>query len=257
MEHAFPIAGVKAFMPPQGLLVLAAYLPADWDVRILDENVCPVTDGELEWADVVMVTGMHVQRPRITEMLRAARRVGVISVLGGPSVSASPGWYPEADIIHIGEIGDGTDRLISRLEDSVLPPSSQECYSTSRRLDIERFPIPAYDKIRVSDYFIASVQSSSGCPYHCEFCDIPSLYGNRARVKAPGRIVAELDAMLARGNPGAVYFVDDNFVANPKAAVKLLETLVTWQHSRGYPVQFACEASLDVARRPRILELMR
>ena len=256
MEHAFPIAGVKAFMPPQGLLVLASYLPTDWDVRILDENVSALTDDDLRWADVVMVTGMHVQRRRISELLRAARRSGVITVLGGPSVSASPEWYPEADIVHIGELGDATEALIRRLAESVQPPASQERYATGRRLDMEDFPLPAYDKIRVSDYFIASVQSSSGCPYHCEFCDIPSLYGNRARVKTPERIVSELDAMLARGNPGAVYFVDDNFVANPKAAVRLLETLATWQHDRGFPVQFACEASLDVAKRPRILELM-
>ncbi|HET9075719.1 MAG TPA: radical SAM protein [Acidimicrobiales bacterium] len=257
MEHAFPIAAVKAFMPPQGLLVLAAYLPSEWEVRIVDENVRALTDPDLAWADVVMVTGMHVQRAGISEILHRARASRTLSVLGGPSVSASPEWYGAADIIHLGEIGDATDALIRRLESDVSPGPVQERFVTRDRLDMDRMPVPAYGAIRMADYFIGSVQASSGCPYHCEFCDIPALYGNRARAKSPEHIVAELDAILRSGNPGAVYFVDDNFTANPKSAVALLEALVEWQAARGFPLQFACEASLDVTKRPRVLELMR
>jgi hypothetical protein len=36
-EHAYALMGdVRAFMPPQGLLVIAAYLPPGWDVRFVD-----------------------------------------------------------------------------------------------------------------------------------------------------------------------------------------------------------------------------
>ena len=38
-DHAYPLLGVKAFMPPQGLLTIAAYLPKHWEVRFVDENV--------------------------------------------------------------------------------------------------------------------------------------------------------------------------------------------------------------------------
>ena len=39
-EHAYKLTdGVQAFMPPQGLLLIAAYLPADWEVRFIDENI--------------------------------------------------------------------------------------------------------------------------------------------------------------------------------------------------------------------------
>ena len=30
-EHAYKLMGVKAFMPPQGILLIAAYLPEKWD----------------------------------------------------------------------------------------------------------------------------------------------------------------------------------------------------------------------------------
>ena len=95
---------------------------------------------------------------------------------------------------------------------------------------------------------LGSLQFSSGCPYRCEFCDIPALYGRQPRLKEPKQILAELDAMLARGPLGAVYFVDDNFIANRKAARELLPHLIAWQKERGYPVRFACEATLNIAQ---------
>lgn len=256
-DHAFPLVGARAFMPPQGILTIAAYLPAEWEVRFADENIAPLSDADLAWAEVLMTTGMHVQRERIDAIIRRARLAGTLTVLGGPSVSAAPDWYPEPDIVHLGELGDATDALIDRLRQSVEPAAAQEVYRTEERLALDEFPVPAYDQIDLSQYLLASVQWSSGCPYRCEFCDIPSLYGRRVRLKAPERVTAELDAMLERGNPGAVYFVDDNFVGNPKAARELLEALVSWQERRGFPVAFCCEATINAAKRPELLELMR
>ncbi len=140
MDRAFGIAGVKAFMPPQGILVVASYLPEEWCVRVVDENVRPVTDDDLSWAEVVMVTGMHVQRESITALLRRAHAAGDLTVLGGPSVSASPEWYPGAHIIHIGELGDATDDLIARLSAGVTAPLAQERYETCERLPLQAFP---------------------------------------------------------------------------------------------------------------------
>ena len=136
-------------------------------------------------------------------------------------------------------------------------PAQQETYITLNRLPLTDFPLPAYHMLNLRHYFLASVQFSSGCPYKCEFCDIPELYGRNPRLKTPRQVTAELDAMLARGNPGAVYFVDDNFIANQRAAIALLKELVAWQKERGYPVQFACEATLNISQCPQALELMK
>ena len=76
-------------------------------------------------------------------------------------------------------------------------------------------------------------------------------------MKTPEQVLRELDAMLAHGNPGAVYFVDDNFVGDRRAARELLPHLITWQQQNGYPVQFACEATLNLAQSPKLLEMMR
>ena len=257
-QYAYPLMdGVRAFMPPQGVLVVAAYLPPKWEVRIVDENIRPTRADELAWADAVFVSGMHVQRGEIKRLARRARAAGKATVLGGPSVSASPEQYPEFDYLHLGELGDATDALIRAIDENAVPPTMQRRFTTRERLPLADFPIPAYELIEGSRYFIGSVQFSSGCPYRCEFCDIPALYGRQPRLKRPQQILAELDALLAAGIKTSIYFVDDNFIGNKKAVRQLLPHLVEWQKRRGYPVQLCCEATLNIAKSPEILALMR
>src|SRR6202451_318649 len=257
--HAFRLMyRVQAFMPPQGLLLIAAYLPASWPVRFIDENIAPAQAADFAWADIVMVSGMHIQAPQMHAIAARAKAAGKVTVLGGASVSGAPELYPDFDYLHIGEIGDATDRLIACLDDSVAAPSAQRRFETNERLPLSDFPLPAYDMIRLDRYLIGSLQFSSGCPYRCEFCDIPALYGRQPRLKTPEQITAELDAMMAQAShPPVVYFVDDNFIGNRKAAREMLPHLIAWQRKHGYPLQFACEATLNLAKQPEILGLMR
>ncbi len=258
LHHAYPlIPRVRAFMPPQGLLLIAASIPPEWEVRFVDENVSMTRPEDLAWADAVFVTGMHVQRECIHDVNERAQALGKITVLGGPSVSASPEWYPDFDILHIGELGDATRALYAHLALTVERPGEQLRFTTVDRTPLSDFPTPAYHLINIRHYFLASVQFSSGCPYRCEFCDIPALYGRNPRLKTPEQLCRELDAIVAAGPPGAIYFVDDNFIGNQKAALELLPRLVEWQRRNGYRVRFACEATLNIAQHPKVLELMR
>jgi len=258
LHHAYPLLrGIRAFMPPQGLLVTAASIPAEWEVRFVDENMARASDADFRWADAVFVSGMHVQREQIDHVNDRAHGFGKLTVLGGPSVSGCPEWYPDFDILHLGELGDATEALYRRLDESVERPPSQERFATNERLPLASFPTPAYHLINVKHYFLASVQFSSGCPFSCEFCDIPELYGHNPRLKTPEQVCRELDAIVAAGPPSAIYFVDDNFIGNPKAVTELLPHLIEWQRRNGYRIRFACEATVNIARNRKILEMMR
>ncbi len=259
LHHAYPLMGkkVQAFMPPQGILLVASYLPQEWEVRFLDQNVRLATQADYQWADVVIVSGMHIQRPQINKINQLAHQAGKITVVGGPSVSGCPEYYPEFDIVHIGELGDATDKMIEYLDQHHERPPQQIRLETKERLPLSEFPIPAYHLLDINQYFLANIQFSSGCPYRCEFCDIPELYGRNPRLKTPEQVLAELDAIRAAGNPGSVYFVDDNFVGNRRAVMELLPHLIDWQKRNGYPLQFACEATLNMAQSPKLLEMMR
>ena len=257
-HYSYPLFGgrIRAFMPPQGLLVVAAYLPESWEVRFVDENARPATVDDLAWADAIFLSGMHVQRPFIEDAIARAHRAGKPVVLGGPSVSGCPEHYPDADLIQVGEMGDSTDAIIRWLDEHADRPHAQLRFDTETRLPLTDFPLPAYHLIRLPQYFISSVQFSSGCPYSCEFCDIPALYGRNPRLKSTEQVLAELDALVA-GGALAIYFVDDNFIANQKAALELLPHLVEWQRRNRFPVRFACEATLNIAKNERVLGLMR
>ncbi len=257
-EYAYPLTdGVQAFMPPQGLLLIAASLPKGWEVRFLDENMKVATDEDFDWADAVFVSGMHIQRPQINDICRRAHEHNLAVALGGPSVSACPENYPDFDYLHVGELGDATEELFRRLGRDTSRPGKQVVLTTQERREMSEFPIPAYELIPLERYFLGSIQFSSGCPYQCEFCDIPGLYGRNPRLKTPAQVTAELDKLLECGLTGSVYFVDDNFIGNRKAALDLLPHLVEWQKRNGFALQFACEATLNIAKRPEILALMR
>src|SRR5580692_9949987 len=147
-DHAFTLLGVRAFMPPQGILLMAALLPRQWEIKFVDENVRPVRADELDWADVVFRSGMHVQRVRINELNQRAHKAGKLTVLGGPSVSAAPEFYPEVDVLHCGEAGDETWRLFEYLDQQVERPPKQIAFRTGERLPLQEFPSPAYDMLQ-------------------------------------------------------------------------------------------------------------
>jgi radical SAM superfamily enzyme YgiQ (UPF0313 family) len=258
-QHAYKLMyRVKAFMPPQGLLLIAAYMPERWPVRFVDENIAPANEADFAWADVVLVTGMHIQAEQVRDIQRRAHAAGKVAVLGGPSVSAAPEMYPDFDYLHVGEMGDATDAIIRALDESCARPPQQIVSRTRERLPLTDFPIPAYDKVPFGRYLLGTVQFSSGCPYLCEFCDIPGLYGRQPRMKTPQQIVAELDFIFSQPNPPTtLYFVDDNFIGNRKAAKEMLPHLVEWQQRNHYPVMFACEATLNISKQTDILELMK
>src|SRR5215469_4550189 len=257
-EYAYPLTdGIKAFMPPQGLLVIASYLPESWQIRFIDENLRTATEEDFAWAEAVFVSGMHIQRQQMNDICRRAHIFDLPVAIGGPSVSACPDYYPSFDYLHVGELGDATDELIARLSSDPSRPAEQVVLKTVDRVAMSDFPIPAYELAETRKYMLGSLQYSSGCPYQCEFCDIPGLYGRNPRIKTPQQIIAELDRLRECGMTDTVYFVDDNFIGNRKAALDLLPHLIEWQKKHGYVTKLACEATLNIAKRPEILEKMR
>ncbi len=135
-EHAYPLTdGVQAFMPPQGLLLIAAYLPANWPVRFIDENIRAATKEDFEWAEAVFVSGMHIQRQQMNEICQRAHAFDLAVAIGGPSVSACPDYYPSFDYLHVGELGDATDELIERLARDPSRPEAGRADDERARAD--------------------------------------------------------------------------------------------------------------------------
>ena len=60
-----------------------------------------------------------------------------------------------------------------------------------------------------------TMQTSRGCPWPCVFCDIPIFNEGKWRSRSAQHVVAEFKQLQEHGY-GAVYFVDDHFLLQPK-----------------------------------------
>ncbi|MBK9517736.1 MAG: B12-binding domain-containing radical SAM protein [Anaeromyxobacter sp.] len=252
-EHSLPFVGKATTLPPLGLVTLAAHLPERWDLRLRDLNVAPLTEADLAWSEVVLLSGMLVQADSMQEVLRRARAAGRRTVVGGPAAAGSPGLFDLADHLFLGEAEGRLDLLVRTLEAPGTSPPRLLSPAGDDRPDLALARVPRFDLLEVTRYANQALQYSRGCPFHCEFCDIVELYGSVPRVKTTAQVVAELDAVYARGARGALFFVDDNFVGNRREVARLLPVLRAWQAQHGFPFEFLTEASVDLATHPELV----
>jgi len=255
-QHSLPFIRKKATLPPLGLATLAAHLPEAWEIRIRDLHLGPLSGEDLRWADAVLVSGMLVQARSMREVLARARRLGKVTVAGGPAPTTSPDAFPEADHLFLGEAEGRLDRLVRALEgpgpspERILSPPGLE------RPDLALARVPRFDLLDLQAYATFALQVSRGCPFTCEFCDIIEVFGRVPRVKAPGQVLAELEALRRLGARGPLFLVDDNFIGNRRAAARLLPEIAAWQRASGWPFDLYTEASLDLASEPGLLRAM-
>ena len=76
-RYALSFQGKRAAQPPLGLMTVAALLPASWNKRLIDTNVERLRDSDLAWADVVLLSGMHVQQEHLISIVRQIGRAHV------------------------------------------------------------------------------------------------------------------------------------------------------------------------------------
>jgi radical SAM superfamily enzyme YgiQ (UPF0313 family) len=243
----------RAVLPPLGLLTVAALCPSHWELRLIDLAFEELSDDDMRWANLIMVSAMHAQRADTVRTLDRARALGVRTIIGGPFVSSQPSFFETlADHIVIGEPDDVFEQIARDLEKG----EAQHVYHIHDKPDLSRTPAPRFDLLKLDNYSSLSVQFSRGCPFQCEFCDIITIYGRKPRTKPTQKLIAELDAIREAGWRKQVFLVDDNFIGNHKRALELALELGEWQERHHHPFIFYTEASIDLAQRVELLDAM-
>jgi radical SAM superfamily enzyme YgiQ (UPF0313 family) len=252
-KHALKFLGKRAAQPPLGLMTVAALLPDEWNKRLVDTNVERLRDRDLAWADVVLLSGMHIQLDPLLEIVERCRARGLRTVVGGPIASSVPAAELKADHVVIGE----AEELIAELARDLELGTAKAVYQAAERPEMSTSPLPALSLIKMNRYSTMTVQYSRGCPFNCEFCDIIEIYGRRPRTKAVAQVLAELDQLHAAGWREAVFIVDDNFIGNKARAKELCVALAQWRSQHKKSFDFLTEASLNLADDPELMQLMK
>jgi radical SAM superfamily enzyme YgiQ (UPF0313 family) len=251
-RHVLPFIHKKAMLPPLGLLTVAAMLPEEWEKRLVDMNVQPLHQQDLNWADYVFISAMVVQRDTTRAVIQRCKQAHKKIVAGGPLFLSEYEAFPEVDhfVLNEGEV--------------TLPPflrdleagNPRRIYASTEFPDITLSPTPLWRLAKLNLYSEMCLQYSRGCPFACDFCNITSMLGHKPRTKTAKQVVAELDALYLAGWRGRAFFVDDNFIGNKrKLKEEVLPALIAWRKGKK-GLSFMTEASINLADDPELMHLM-
>jgi radical SAM superfamily enzyme YgiQ (UPF0313 family) len=252
-EKSCRLRGNKTVNPPLGLITVAALLPSAWELRLVDLNVKSLTEADWQWADLIMISAMYIQRDGLLALVAEAKRRGKTVVAGGPYPTSLPEAVLESgcDFVVRGE-GENTIPLL--LE--ALRHGKTGIIENDQKPDLATSPIPRFDLLGLDDYSAFTIQTSRGCPFDCEFCDVVNLFGRIPRYKSPPQVIAELETLHRLGARGSVFICDDNFIGSKKYAQALLAELTPWLRSRVEPFRFITQASVNLGQDLEMIDLM-
>ncbi len=250
-EGLRPFTGTRFLTTPLGLATVAALTPAHWQVEIADENVEEI-DFDTD-ADLIGISAFNVQFQRALEIAAEFRKRGKPVVFGGPYCSLFPEAFEgKGDYRISGEAEEIWPEFLRDFEQG----KARELYvASSKKINVETSPIPRYDLLRGERYNIHVLQTSRGCPFQCEFCDIIVTDGRVPRIKTVDQVLAEVECCVKQG-AHYILFGDANFIGNMPFAKKLLTALAEYSKKNNYPIEFVCELTINVAHHPELLELL-
>ncbi len=251
-RHVLKFVSKKCAFPPLGLLTVAAMLPRDWNLRVVDLNVSALTDEQICEADYVFLSGMIVHKQSAHEIAARCAALGKAVVAGGPLFTTGHREFPEIAHFVLGEAEEVIEHLVADMQQGTLQP----VYRAPGWPSLDKTPVPRWDLIDPRDYVSMPVQFSRGCPFDCEFCDIVVMNGRVPRTKEPAQVVRELEALRFAGWKDMVFIVDDNFIGHRKRAKELLRELIAWRNRVQPTMGFFTEASVNLAEYPELCDLM-
>ncbi|WP_245590016.1 B12-binding domain-containing radical SAM protein [Desulfonatronum lacustre] len=251
-KHALKFIDKKVSSPPLGLVTIAAMLPENWDLRLVDLNIRELSLDDLIWADYALISAMTVQRESSRRAIKLCKDADLLVVAGGPLFTVEHEQFPEVDHFVLNE----AELTLPEFLRDLAQGRARRVYSSDAYADIEQTPIPRWDLLELKQYASMSVQYSRGCPFSCDFCNITALLGRTPRNKSAPQMIAELDGLYANGWRGGIFFVDDNLIGNKRRLkTELLPALVNWRKDKkGMP--FGTEASINLADDEELMAMM-
>jgi len=201
-----------ASLPSLGLLTLAGMTPGTHDLHYVEVPDARDVDPLPEGLDLAAISTYSAQIDEAYELADRFRSAGVPVVIGGPHVSALPDEAAaHCDAVAVGEGEPVWARILQDAEAGKLAP----CYrSDPDDYDMADAPAPAFDLLDISKYNRLTVQTSRGCPHHCEFCASSVVLTEKYKQKPVAKVLDEIEAILRIWPKPFIEFADDNSFVN-------------------------------------------
>ena len=218
------------------------------DVTLCDELVTPVDAAR--GCDIVGITGKISQYRGMVKWASHFRREGKIVAIGGSLASLSPELMrPHCDVLVRGEIEEIAPQIFSDLAAGI-----HKSEYVGGRPDMSTCSVPRWELYPNERALLGTLQTSRGCPFQCEFCDVIQYVGRKQRHKPVALVLAELDALYQHGYR-AVFLADDNFTVYRARARELLMAIKAWNDRQPDPVRFFTQLSIEIAKDSEMLAL--
>ncbi|MBI5252131.1 MAG: radical SAM protein [Desulfomonile tiedjei] len=228
---------------------LTSLTPPQHEIRVFDENI---EDIDYTWkADLVGITVRTMFATRAYEISEAYRTIGTKTVLGGIHPSMCPeDALPHCDSVVIGEAEEVWHTVLADAENGQL----KRIYKAEKFANLGAAPIPDRSSLSKERYLMDIVQTTKGCPFHCEFCAVHAFDGQTFRNKTIEQVIREIQSINSSHSKykkkKAIFFADDNIIANKAFAKELFLAL------QPHGINWMCQASINVSEEPELLELM-
>lgn len=253
LKHFVKTVDKKSSYPPLGLLTVASLLPVEWNKKLIDLNVSPLSNQDLDWADMVFVSAMSVQEISLRKVLKTCREKKLKIIAGGPLFTFEHEYFSEVDHFILNEAEITLPLFLADLESG----KSKKIYSSTEFADMHESPVPLFKLIGKNQYWNAIIQYSRGCPYSCEFCDVPSLFGNKPRTKTPEQVITELEIIEQEGIAEQVFFADDNLIGNKRRLKQeLLPALINWRKRTKSSLSFHTQLTINLADDDELMQML-
>jgi radical SAM superfamily enzyme YgiQ (UPF0313 family) len=253
-----PYIQKKAFVAPLSLATLAALTPPEHHIDIWDEAVHGMIDEDTEFErdyDLVGVGGYITSIFRAKEVARIFRDRGVPLVAGGAGATASPELYEEHfDALVLGESEIAWPQFL----EAFLSGAGEGVFKDTQTVDMASSPPPDWRNLAPAlapAYAVGGVQTTRGCPFICEFCNVWKVFGRKMRTKAVPQVVQEIETLYSHG-VRVIDFCEDNFYGARKYCKEILAELIAFNARVDEPVHYYAEISINIARDEEVLELL-
>ena len=287
-SYALPFIGKKASMPPLGIITVAAMIPEDYNLRLVDMNIEHLKDSDFQWADMIFTSSMIIQKNSFEEVIKRANSFDVPIVAGGPYPTQYFDQIQGVNHFILGEAESGvleaffhdlknnrTKKVYARpvirkregvreidqqFLDSILKHFEKQDVDiqiAEERPSMDLSPIPRFDLLDIKSYVSMALQESRGCPHDCEFCNEGALFGHQTRLKEPDKMIQELETIFNLRFRGSIFYVDDNFIGNRKKIKTVLPKIIEFQKKHNYPFSFYTEADITLSLDEGLMALMR